>query len=155
MFPRRTKNALTTIAALAGIVGAVFTVLEYTKASDSQGGSINQTVVVRAGGPIAGALEVAQNTGCSNMNVGPGATVNCNTGGSNISGQVGQGQGAVPAPGPGWRTRFGVPIPPCGPGQGYSLDEGRCMARQYIGGVIPCSQDDTTFAGGRYINNCQ
>jgi len=65
----------------------------------------------------------------------------------------------VPPPvdrgGPPIRMRFGIPIPTCGPGKGYSTEQQRCMPAQYIGGVIPCSQDDQTFDRGRYVPNCR
>jgi hypothetical protein len=61
---------------------------------------------------------------------------------------------SVPA-GPGGRMRFGEFIPTCPFGYGYSLEHRQCIRSQYIGGIIPCSADDTTFMNGRYVPNCR
>jgi hypothetical protein len=57
--------------------------------------------------------------------------------------------------GPPIRMRFGIPIPTCPAGKAYSIEHQQCMPAQYIGGVIPCSQDDQTFEAGRYVPNCR
>jgi hypothetical protein len=44
--------------------------------------------------------------------------------------------------GPGGLWRFGVFIPTCSPGMGYSLEYRQCISATSIGGVIPCSADD-------------
>src|SRR5208283_1264759 len=53
------------------------------------------------------------------------------------------------------RSRFGVPIPTCPLGMGYSTERQRCIPAERIGGTIPCSEDDATFTGGRWVSNCQ
>jgi hypothetical protein len=53
------------------------------------------------------------------------------------------------------RWRLGEFIPTCEPGYGYSREHQKCIPAQYIGGVIPCSADDTSFVNGRYVPNCQ
>lgn len=45
--------------------------------------------------------------------------------------------------GPGGRMRRGEFIPTCPFGYGYSREHRQCIPSQYIGGIIPCSQDDT------------
>lgn len=64
-----------------------------------------------------------------------------------------QGQTACP---PG-RLRDGICIPICSSGMAFSLDSRTCMPAQYVGGVIPCSQDDTTFdrATARLVPRCR
>jgi hypothetical protein len=53
--------------------------------------------------------------------------------------------------------RFGRAIPFCEPGMGYSMEHGRCIQAQHIGGIIPCSADDNHFdsRSGRWVPNCQ
>ena len=53
------------------------------------------------------------------------------------------------------RSRFGVPIPTCPFGMGYSIEHQQCIPVEQFGGTIPCSQDDQTFAGGRWVPNCR
>ncbi len=53
------------------------------------------------------------------------------------------------------RSRFGVPIPTCAPGKGYSIEHQQCISAQQLGGTIPCSQDDQSFVGGRWVPNCR
>lgn len=57
--------------------------------------------------------------------------------------------------GPPIRMRFGMPIPTCSPGKGYSIEHQACISAQFIGGVIPCSEDDKTFDGRGYVPNCR
>ncbi len=52
------------------------------------------------------------------------------------------------------RSRFGVPIPTCPFGMGYSIEHQQCIPAQSIGGTIPCSEDDSSFVGGRWVPNC-
>jgi hypothetical protein len=65
-------------------------------------------------------------------------------------------QGRVTGPGGvHGRWRLGEFIPTCDPGYGYSREHQKCVPAQYLGGVIPCSADDTSFVNGRYVPNCQ
>jgi hypothetical protein len=53
------------------------------------------------------------------------------------------------------RSRFGVAIPTCPFGMAYSIEHQQCIPAQSMGGVIPCSQDDQSFIGGRWVSNCR
>jgi len=54
------------------------------------------------------------------------------------------------------RLRFGVPIPTCPIGMGYSIEHQQCIPATALGGVIPCSEDDKQFIPGRgLVYNCR
>jgi hypothetical protein len=61
-----------------------------------------------------------------------------------------------PASAEGGRWRGGEFIPACPPGMAFSRDRHQCLPAQNIGGVIPCSADDTTYITGRgWVSNCR
>jgi hypothetical protein len=53
------------------------------------------------------------------------------------------------------RTRSGISIPTCPPGTGYSMQYQQCIPVQQLGGTVPCSEDDQSFVGGRWVRNCR
>jgi hypothetical protein len=106
-----------------------------------------------------GQSSVNQSTGgnCSPNIVGGGNTVICPGASGNQGGSL---RPSNPRPntspgGPGGRWRFGVFIPTCPFQMAYSIEHQQCIPAQYLGGIIPCSADDTTYANGRYVPNCQ
>jgi hypothetical protein len=95
---------------------------------------------------------------CSPNIIGGGnVTVVCpgNPGEGGNSGGAGNPRPSTSPGGPGGRWRFGVFIPTCPYGMGYSLEHQQCIPSQHLGGIIPCSQDDATFTNGRYVPNCR
>jgi hypothetical protein len=118
-------------------------------------------LVVTLGAERSTAIAQGQ-VGCSRT-VSPRGTVtevcpgNQGTGNTAPPGNSGFGSNppAVDRGAPPIRSRFGVPIPTCPPGKGYSIEHQACISAQQIGGTIPCSQDDQTFVGGRWVSNCR
>jgi hypothetical protein len=104
---------------------------------------------------IAIAQNVNQNSqgGCSpNISAGGNVTVVCP---NNPSPRPSSPAPSTSPGGPGGRLRFGVFIPTCPFGKGYSIEHQQCIPSQYIGGIIPCSEDDRSFINGQYVPNCR
>jgi hypothetical protein len=53
------------------------------------------------------------------------------------------------------RWRGGEFIPACPAGMVFRRELGKCIPAQNYGGVIPCSEDDKTWDGRRWVPNCR
>jgi hypothetical protein len=112
-----------------------------------------------AGTPAA----IGQNTGCVRT-VSPNGTVTETCPGTSpqyrpppsYQPQFPNNPPPVDHGGPPIRMRFGIQIPTCAYGKAYSVEHQQCIPAQNLGGVIPCSQDDTTYVPSRgYVPNCR